>query len=124
MIYHEKSSAIIRRSSNVNEDKDQKRKCAIQVVEECFWGDYLLTADDLLARLEKNEPGFDTFIFSKIIENSSFPSRHLVILFPPETLQPLLNRYLGKAGHKRRIRIVAANLTGRYELVPELQWSK
>jgi len=104
--------------------EESKLASARRVVAECFWGDYLLSAEDILAGLERDEPGFARFIFSKIIENSRHPSRHLPILFPPEVLAPMLQRYLKMAGGKRRIRLVAANLTGRHELVPELQWKR
>lgn len=90
---------------------------------ECFRGDYLLSAEDILPRLDRGEPGFDRFLFSKIIENSRQPSRHLPVLFPPETLQALPARYLQMSGGKKRVRPVVANLTGRHDLVPELQWS-
>lgn len=97
---------------------------ADRVIEECFWGDYNLTAAELLVRLEQDDPGFDQFLFSKIIENSRQPSRFLPLLFAPEVLQPLLSRYLQMAKNRKRVRLVAANLTGRYDLVPELQWSR
>lgn len=90
---------------------------------ECFRGDYLLSAEDILPRLDRGEPGFDRFLFSKIIENSRQPSRHLPVLFPPETLQALPARYLQMSGGNKRVRPVVANLTGRHGLVPELQWS-
>ena len=97
---------------------------ADKIISECFWGDYSLTADELLFRLEQHDPGFDRFLFSKIIENSRQPSRYLPMLFAPEVLQSLLDRYLRMAGNRKRVRLVAANLTGRYDLVPELQWSR
>lgn len=97
---------------------------ADKVVRECFWGDYNLGAEELLARLENHDPGFDRFLFSKIIENSREPSRILPLLFAPEALQPLLRHYLQKAGNRKRVRLVAANLTGHYDLVPELQWTR
>lgn len=103
---------------------DDKRAIAKKIISECFWGDYSLTADELLFRLEQHDPGFDRFLFSKIIENSRHPSRYLPMLFSPEVLQSLLDRYLRMAGNRKRIRIIAANLTGRYDLVPELQWSR
>lgn len=104
--------------------RDDKRVVAERVISECFWGDYKLTAEELLSRLEERDRGFDRFLFSKIMENSRQPSRYLPMLFAPEVLEPLLDRYLKMAGGRKRVRLVAANLTGRYDLVPELQWSK
>ena len=91
---------------------------------ECFWGDYHLSAQDILDRLGKNEPEFDRFLVSKIIENSRHPSRHLRNLFPRKVLQNLLDRYLERAGENRRLRLIAANVTGNYNLVPEYQWRR
>jgi hypothetical protein len=94
------------------------------VLEECFWGDYRLTPTELLERLEKQDVAFERFLFSKIVENSRYPSRHLRTLLPPERLHPLLERYLAQAGDKKRVRLVAANLTGRPELAPEYRWRR
>lgn len=106
-------------------DPDNPRlSCARRVLEECFWGDYQLSPEEVLSRLDGCEPGFDRFLFSKILENSRKPSWYLPILFRPEELQALLNRYLGRAGERKRVRLIAANLTGRHDLVPEMQWPK
>jgi hypothetical protein len=94
------------------------------VIQECFWGEYHLSAQDILDRLDRNEPGFDRFLFSKIIENSRHPSRHLRNLFPPIVLQNLLDRYLEQTGEKKRLRLIAANLTGNYSQAPEYQWRR
>ena len=118
---HSAKSDLPREDDKAN---DIRLATACSVIEECFWGDYLLTPEELLSRLDSGEPGFDRFIFSKIIENASKPSWYLPVLFPPDRLQTLLDRYLRMAGKKKRVRIVAANLTGRYDLVPELQWHK
>lgn len=103
---------------------DDRRAIADKIIRECFWGDYRLTAEELLLRLEQHNSGFEQFLFSKIIENSCQPSRYLPLLFAPEVLQPLMDRYLRMTGNKKRVRLVAANLTGQYNLVPELQWSR
>ena len=94
------------------------------VLQECFWGEYNLSAQDILNHLDGNEPGFNRFLFSKIIENSPYPSRYLRNLFPPEILQNLLDRYLEQTGENKRLRLIAANLTGNYHLAPEYQWRR
>ncbi|PTN33811.1 hypothetical protein C6366_14075 [Desulfonatronum sp. SC1] len=94
------------------------------VLRECFWGDYKLSAQDLLHRLDVGDPGFERFLFSKIIENSSHPSRHLRTLFAPRIMNELLQRHLTQSGNKPRVRLVAANLTDKHNLVPELQWNR
>ncbi len=94
------------------------------VLQECFWGEYNLSAQDILNRLDRNEPGFDRFLFSKIIENNRHPSRHIRNLFPPTLLEDLLERYLEQAGEEKRLRLIAANLTGDYTQAPEYQWRR
>jgi len=78
----------------------------------------------ILRRIDAEDVGFMRFIFSKIIENSSHPSREIRILFPRAVWEQLLNRYMQRSGDKKRIRLVAANLTGNYDLVPEVQWKR
>jgi len=51
--------------------KKSRMASARQVMAECFWGDYLLSAEDILAGLERDDPGFARFIFSKIIVGMS-----------------------------------------------------
>jgi len=92
------------------------------VLRECFWGDYQMSAEELLKRLEENDSGFDRFVFSKIVENSTHPSRHLRVLFQPEKWQALLDRYLKTGRKTRRLRLVAANMTGNYDLAKEYAW--
>lgn len=103
---------------------DSKTQTAIKVHQECFWGDYRLAPDDILDRLSQNNPDFNRFLFSKIIENSSFPSKHLTALFPRKELLKMLERYLKISNGKQRVRLVAANITGNHDLVPELQWKR
>ena len=94
------------------------------VIQECFWGEYHLSAQEILDRLDRNEPGFNRFLFSKIIENSRHPSRHIRNLFPPAVLEDLLERYLEQAAEKKRLRLIAANLTGNHNQAPEYQWRR
>ena len=101
---------------------DPRLASAQVIMQECFWGEYHLSAQDILDRLDRKEPGFDRFMISKIIENSRHPSRHLRKLFPPGILQDLLDRYLDQAGENKRLRLIAANVTGNYNQAPEYQW--
>lgn len=94
------------------------------VCRQCFWGDYNLDARQILEKLDESETGFREFLFSKIMENSLYPSRHLKILFDPNCLKRLLDRYLERNAGSRRARLVAANFTGDYNLVPEYRWLK
>lgn len=103
---------------------DHRLQSAQTVLRECFWGDYQLTAGELLQGLDNNIPGFQRFIFSKIIKNSPHPSRHLRALFAPEIRDQLLQRYLARSGDQQRIRLIAANLLGKPDLVPEMMWNR
>lgn len=103
---------------------DHRLQSAQTVLHECFWGDYDLSARELLQRLDADDPGFARFLFSKIVENSSHPSRHLRTLFAPRMRDELLQRCLAQSRDKQRVRLVAANLTGNHDLVPELQWNR
>ena len=103
---------------------DARLESAQVVIRGCFWGDYRLSAQDILDRLDKNEPGFDRFLVSKIIENSRYPSRHLRNLFPRKVLQNSLGRYLDQAGKNKRLQLITANVTGNYKQVPEYRWRR
>ena len=103
---------------------DPRLASAQVVMQECFWGEYHLSAQDILDRLDRKEPGFDRFLISKIIENSRHPSRHLRNLFPRSILQNLLNRYLDQAVDNKRLRLIAANVTGNYSQATEYQWRR
>ncbi len=100
-----------------------KLETANQVIRECFWGDYTLTAQDILDRLDSKDPAFEAFIFSKVIENSSFPSGHLAILLDRDRLVTLMSTYLRRNSKRKRIRLVAANILGKPDLVPEHAWA-
>jgi hypothetical protein len=101
---------------------DDKLPMAIQAARECFWGDYRFSPEEILGRLEQDDPAFNQFLFSKIIENSRFPSRLLLGLFQKNALAPMLDRYMAMSRGKERVRLTAANITGKYDLVPERQW--
>lgn len=102
--------------------EDSRQKIAQAVLKECFWGDYNISPAELLKKLDNAEQGMDRFLFSKIIENSSHPSKYLRGLIPEDRLKTLLQRYLAQSQQKKRIRLVAANLTGQYDLAPEYAW--
>ena len=103
---------------------DQRLKSANSIIKECFWGEYNLTAEELLDRLDSNTHGFNKFLFSKIIENSDYPSRHIKALFPKAVFESLLKEYLNQAGENKRIRLISANLTNDYSKATEYQWQR
>ena len=102
-----------------------REEAADRVVRQCFWGDYALSASDIITRLDSGETAFARFLFGKIADNARYPSRLMRALFPPENLQELLNRSERQPRwHDRRHRLIRANLSGRPELVPERLWSR
>ncbi|NLD36778.1 MAG: hypothetical protein GX654_07915 [Desulfatiglans sp.] len=100
---------------------DNRRKNIKAVLEECFWGEYTITVEDTINRLDKKDTDFIKFLFSKIIENSRYPSRHIKNLFSPAIYNSLIKEYQKKAGDKKRFRLIYANPTGNYDNVPEYQ---
>ena len=96
-----------------------------RVVRQCFWGDYTLSASDVITRLDSGEIAFARFLFGKIADNARYPSRLMRALFAPEELQELLNRTERQPRwDDRRHRLIRANMSGRPELVPERLWSR
>ncbi len=104
--------------------ENSRRAACRRVLRDCFWNDYQLSEEVILQGLDARNTYFMRFLFSKIIENSPHASREIRILFPRAEWEKLLARYMKQAGHKKRIRVVAANLTRNYDLVPELQWKQ
>ena len=103
---------------------DQRIESINVVLKKCFWGEYNLTAQEILSRLDKKDKLFSKFLFSKIIESSSHPSRHIKNIFAPQILKPLLEEYLKKGKEKKRFSLISVNLTGDYDNVPEYQWRR
>jgi hypothetical protein len=93
------------------------------VLQECFWGDYQLDAEGVLEKLKNRDLEFERFLFSKIVENSTYPSKRLRSLFDPRRLTELAEEYLQrKPRPPKRHRLIIANLTGRWDLAPEYRW--
>jgi hypothetical protein len=102
-----------------------RKQAAEQVLSECFWGDYVLDADTMLERLDQQDHAFERHLFSKIIENARFPSKLIRALFHEATISRLLDETATAHGrNNKRYRLVRANLTGEYELVPEYGWDR
>lgn len=101
-------------------------KAAQKFVDECLWGDYKLGPEDVIENLDSKKPGFDNFLFSKIVENAKHPSRLLVSLLPKNQILELLDTFQQKSGGRshKRIRLIKANLTGNFDLVPEYAWRR
>jgi hypothetical protein len=101
---------------------DKRKKIINTIIEECFWGEYAVTTEFIIDRLDKNDTDFKKFLFSKIIQNSRYPSHYIRMLFPPAFYKPLIEEYLQTAKDKKRIRLINANLTGKYDDIQGYQW--
>ena len=102
-----------------------REEAANRVVAECFWGDYTYSAAEILDHLSRNDPHFNRFICGKIVANGSYPSGTLRALFGEPAAIALLREMTASYPHiDRRRRSALANLTGEYDLVPELSWRR
>jgi len=114
------------RNDTPRSGEDGYRAAAVEsaetVANECFWGDYTLTAETILARLGQGDEAFARFLFSRIIEHSRRPSWHLSRLFPPAQLRRLLDRYEPGCRNRKRFAIIKSNITGQYDPPAELAW--
>ena len=59
-----------------------REEAADKVVRQCFWGDYVLSASDIMTRLDSGETQFARFLFGKIADNARYPSRLIRALVP------------------------------------------
>ena len=102
------------------------RKEAAQIaVDECFWGDYKLSAESILEQLDTGDEAFALQLFSKIVDNASYPSRLIRTLFAAPQIEHLLTTTAHQPRWaKERYRLLRANLTGDFALVPERQWPR
>jgi hypothetical protein len=105
---------------------ENKVKIAEEMVRECFWGDYHITPERILEKIETSNEEFKIFLISKMIDNARHPSRFLRVLFRPEDLQALLYRVSVLPGSRRekRLRLVKANVLNAKENITEWSWIK
>jgi hypothetical protein len=105
---------------------NNRLQAAQQFVDECIWGDYSLSPKDIIENLDSKKYGFESFLFSKIVENAKHPSSLLKALLPKARILELLDTYQGQGAGRsqKRIRLIKANLTGNFDLVPECAWRR
>jgi hypothetical protein len=102
-----------------------KKEAVEQIFRECFWGDYRISADEILHRLEAGDATFARFLFGKIADNARYLSRLIRILFSPREIEAVLADVTSRPRWQdRRHRCIRANLTGDRKLVPELMWRR
>jgi len=103
-------------------DAQKAADSAAAVVRECFWGDYDIRPGDVVARLQQGDEVFARFLFSRIVENSRHPSKHLRALFGQDTLRRFFVDYAKRCRDPRRLAVIRSNATGEPAEVPGLEW--
>lgn len=91
-----------------------------EIIQDCFWNDYTVTAENLQTKM--NNEMFRKFLFSKILQNSSHPSLHLRLLFTMEEVEALLTSLEKRFGQSKRTKLIRGNLFGQFDLLPAYQW--
>ena len=109
------------------QDSEDFYQAAEVVVRECLWGDYHLTPQELAERIHaRDDMEFKSWIFSKVVDNSSHPSRYIRLFFTPETTRLLLDRSMKTARDRRaqRLRMIERNVLGEGDELPEHAWHR
>jgi hypothetical protein len=109
------------------QDSEDIYQAAEVVVRECLWGDYHLTPQELAERIHaRDDMEFKSWIFSKVVDNSSHPSRYIRLFFTPETTRLLLDRSMKTARDRRaqRLRMIERNVLGEGDELPEHAWHR
>ncbi len=105
--------------------EDARLAAARQALEQCFWGDYALSAEEIVRRLDEDEEAFKRFFFGRIADDARYPSRLLRRLFSPEEIESILAATVDQdRWSDLRHRLIRSNLTGDRSLVPERSWSR
>jgi len=109
------------------QDSEDFYQAAEVVVRECLWGDYRLTPQELADRIHAGDDmEFKSWIFSKVVDNSSHPSRYIRLLFTIEEARFLLDRSLKTARDRRalRLRLIERNIFGTGEDLMQYSWHR
>ena len=106
-------------------DESPRLSAARTVLAECFWGDYELSAEEIVRRLDSDDEAFKRFLFGRIADNASYSSRVLRQLFSDSEIHTLLQSTMKqRRWTDLRHRLIRANLTGDHSLVPERSWRR
>ena len=108
----------------MKQDMDVVREAAETVIKECFWGDYSLTPETLVKRFESGDDDLKRLVFSKIIANSSHPSRYIRMLYAKEEVETLVASFddLHETRIRKRIELVKSNVLQSGVTLPEYAW--
>ena len=105
----------------------ERLTAAEQVLAECFWGDYVLSAQQVVAAASGDDEWMSGLVFGKIVDNASHPTPLLLCLFGRERLPKLLEREERRATSRRRrtrLLLIRANALGERVDLPQYSWTK
>ena len=101
---------------------DKVKKDALRIIlQECFWGDYQISMEQAIDKLQKADPDFEKLITTHIIANSSFPSVYLRAIFSLDKLHSLLENINTSGRTKQRLELAQAVLFKK-QLKAEPSW--
>lgn len=94
------------------------------VIRECFWGDYSYSAGDIKRELASGDERFRFFIFSKILYNSSYPSKYIRAFFDETEVRFFLSKIPEKLNERSSLRrqLVRANVLCEISEIKGLEW--
>lgn len=103
-----------------------RREASQTIIRECFWGDYKITADDIVRSLAAGDSPLTRLIVSKIVDSASRPSGLLRVLMDHEGAREVIHHLAFLPGTRRdkRIKLVRGNLLGEEVDIPELSWER
>jgi hypothetical protein len=110
-----------------NCSREERLAAARQVLDECFWGDYHFTPEQVVSAAAGSDEWMNGLLFGKIIYNASHPTPLLLCLFGRQRVEELLDRETQRPvdGRKRtRILLVRANALGARVDLPQFSWVK
>jgi len=95
-----------------------------EIIRDCFWGDYSYSADDIKKELDSGDEKFRLFLFSKILNNSRYPSKYIRALFDENEVRLFLSKIPERQSERASLRrqLVRANVLGEMFEIKGLKW--
>ena len=95
-----------------------------EIIRDCFWGDYSYTVEDIKKELASGDERFRLFLFSKILNNSRYPSKFIRELFDEDEVRLYLSKIPERQSEResRRRQLVRANVLGEISEIKGLKW--
>lgn len=95
-----------------------------EIIRDCFWGDYSYSVDDIQKELASGDERFRLFLFTKILNNSRYPSKYIRALFDENEVRFYLSKIPQRQGERASLRrqLVRANVLGELSEIKGLKW--